>query len=106
MFDIVWNSMLIIAAPIGDLLFYFGPVLLPIWRAIPQPIRLGIAAIIAACLAYLGGRYRGRQNAEEEERQRNADALQKRHEVNNEIAKLSPKEREDKLRDRWSRRDP
>ncbi len=113
MADLIWNSIIdhipiwgwvvIIGLPIGAALWFFGPVLLPIWLKIPLPIRLTIMGIGAAFLAYMGGRYRGRQNAEEQERQRNAEAMQKRTEVDHEIDSISGKEAEKRLRDRWSR---
>ena len=115
MFEIIWNSiidhipwwgwLIIVGAPIGALLFYFGPVLIPLWRMLPLPVRAVIIGAGAAFVAFMGGRYRGRANAEEEERRRNADALRKRQEVESEIGKLKTGEAEKRLRDRWGSSD-
>ena len=99
----LWGWIVIIGAPVGALLFYFGPILLPIWRMVPQPIRLFIYAAVAGLLAYLGGRYRGHKNAEQIERERNAQAIQKRTEVDAEVAALDRPEVEKRLRDRWTK---
>jgi hypothetical protein len=96
-----WGWVLIVAAPIGVLLFYFGPVLLPLWRALPLWLRAVILGVGAVFIAWMGGRTVGRRNAEEEERRRNAEALRKRVEVDREIGKLSGDEAQKKLRDRW-----
>lgn len=99
----LWGWFIIIGAPIAALLYFFGPILLPIWRMLPLPVRVALIGIGAAFLAFMGGRYRGRANAEEEQRKRDAQALQKRTEVDHEVDKLSGKQTADKLRDRWSR---
>jgi threonine/homoserine/homoserine lactone efflux protein len=101
----LWGWIVIIGAPIGALLYFFAPILLPIWRMIPMPVRLVLMGIGAAFLAFMGGRYKGRANAEEEERRRNAEALQKRNEVDSEVDRQTDKQTADRLRDRWTRRD-
>lgn len=113
MASIIWNSIvdhiplwgwfIIIGVPIGALLYFFGPILLPIWRMLPLPVRVALIGVGAAFLAFMGGRAKGRWNAEEEERRRDAQALQKRTEVDHDVDVLSDKGRSDKLRDRWSR---
>lgn len=85
------------------LLIYFGPILLPIWRMIPLPIRLFLMAVGGAILAYLGGRYKGRANAEQAERDREANAFKTRAKVDHEVDNLSESEVQKRLRDRWSR---
>jgi hypothetical protein len=97
-----WGWVIAIAAPTVALLYFFYPILLPIWRVLPLPVKALLIGIGAGFVAYMGGRYRGRQNAEEEERRRNADALQKRTEVDREIGGLNEGEAEKRLRDRWS----
>jgi membrane protein implicated in regulation of membrane protease activity len=99
----LWGWLVIFGVPSIVALYYLSPILLPIWRMLPAPVKGILLAVGAGLLAYLGGRYKGRANAEEEERRRNAEALQKRAEVDNEIGKLSGKETESKLRDRWTR---
>jgi hypothetical protein len=102
----LWGWFIIFGAPIGALLFYFGPVLLPIWRMLPGPVRGVMIAAGVGLLAWLGGRHKGRQNAEEEERRRNAEALKKRTEVDHEIGSMSGGQVENRLRDRWTRDGP
>jgi membrane protein implicated in regulation of membrane protease activity len=99
----IWGWVVIIGVPVGALLYFFGPILLPLWRMLPLPVRLGIMAVGAAFLAFMGGRYRGRANAEDEQRRREAQAIQKRTEVDHDVDILSDKGRQDKLRDRWTR---
>jgi len=96
-----WGWVIIIAAPVGVLLFYFGPVLLPLWRMTPLWVRAVILGIGGIFIAWMGGRYEGRKNAEDEERRRNADALNKRAEVDREVSKLDEGEVQKRLRDRW-----
>jgi membrane protein implicated in regulation of membrane protease activity len=113
MLGIIWNSiidhiplwgwMVIFGVPSIIALYYLSPILLPIWRALPAPVQGILLAVAAAGIAFLGGRYRGRANAEEEERRRNAEALRKRAEVENEVGRMSGTEAEKRLRDRWTR---
>lgn len=97
----VW--FIIVGAIVIPLLIYFGPILLPIWRMIPMPIRLFLAAVGAGILAYLGGRYKGRANAEQAERDREANAFKTRAKVDHEVDNLSESEVQKRLHDRWSR---
>lgn len=101
----LWGWFIIIGAPVGVLLFYFGPVLLPIWRMLPAPLRGIMIAIAVGLFAWLGGRHKGRANAEAAERRRNAEALQKRTEVDREVSTKSDKQVHSDLR-RWQRDDP
>lgn len=113
MFDMIWNSIIdhiplwgwfvIFGVPSIVALYYLSPILIPIWRALPTPVKGIILAVGAGVLAYLGGRYKGRANAEEEERRRNAEALQKRTEVDRDTAGKSGSQVDKELRDRWSR---
>lgn len=99
----LWGWLVIFGVPSIVALYYLSPILLPIWRALPTPVKGIILAVGAGVLAYLGGRYKGRANAEEEERRRNAEALRKRTEVDHEVDSLSDKQTADRLRDRWTR---
>lgn len=113
LFSMIWNSiidhiplwgwMIIFGVPTIFALYYLSPILLPIWRMLPTPVKGLLLAIGAGLLAYLGGRYKGRANAEEEERKRNAEALQKRVEVDRDIDSKTGSQVQKDLRDRWSR---
>ena len=91
----------IVAAPI---LFYAGPVLLPIWRLLPSWLKALILGIGAALLAYAGGRYKGAKTERDERARREAGALQNREQVNRDVDKLSEKDTRDQLA-RWNRDD-
>lgn len=99
----LWLWIVIVAVPTGALLYFFGPILLPLWRMLPLTVRVALIGIGAALLAFMGGRYRGRANAEEEERRRDAQSLQKRTEVDHDVDVLSDKQTKDRLDKRWSR---
>lgn len=99
----LWGWLVIVFGVGGVILAYAYPVLLPIWRMLPTPVKAGLITIGALILAFLGGRYRGRRNAEEEQRKRDAQALQKRTEVDHEVDKLTDTQTKDRLRDRWTR---
>lgn len=99
----LWGWFVIFGVPAGVLLYFFYPILLPIWNLLPTWLKAVLIGIGAAILAFLGGRYKGRANAEEEERRRNAEALQKRTEVDSAVDRLGTGEAEKRLRDRWSR---
>jgi hypothetical protein len=88
---------------VGALFYFFSPILIPLWNMLPTPLKAVLIGVSAAFLAWIAGRNVGRHNAEEEERRRNAEALQKRTEVDREVTNLSGKQAQDKLRDRWSR---
>lgn len=96
-----WGWLIMIAAPVGALLFYFGPVLIPLWMRLPLWLRTLLIFLGVGFLIYRGGAWQGRRNAEEEERRRNADALKKRDEVNHEVDSLGDGEAAKRLRDRW-----
>jgi hypothetical protein len=98
----IWAWVVATLALAGVAWFYLGGVLLPIWNLMPKPLKIAIGGTLAAIGFYLGGRYRGRANAEEEDRRRNAEALQKRKEVDDAVSKLPPGEAESRLRNRWS----
>lgn len=99
----LWGWFLIIGLPIAALLYFFSPILIPLWRALPTPVKAVLIFIGGLFLAFMGGRYRGRANAEEEQRRRDAQALRKREEVDHEVDRLSGTETKDRLRDRWTR---
>jgi membrane protein implicated in regulation of membrane protease activity len=99
----IWGWVLIIGIPIGALLYFFSPILIPIWNALPKWLKVTLIFIGGVFLAFMGGRYRGRANAEDEERRRNAQALQKRNEVDRDVDNKSNSQVDKDLRDRWQR---
>lgn len=91
----------VIAAPI---LFYFGPVLLPIWNMLPRPIKLFFEAIVLALLAWAGGRYVGAKRERDEQARREANAIANRAEVDQNVARMDDKTVRDRLA-KYNRRD-
>lgn len=102
----LWGWIIIFGVPSAVALYYLSPILIPLWRILPTPVKAILIGLGAATLAFLGGRYKGRANAEEEERRRNAEALRKRTEVDSAVDRLGTGEAEKRLRDRWSRGPP
>lgn len=78
------------------------PVATLIWNRLPVSVRWVLVGVGTAGLAYLAGRNRGRRNALEEQRRREAQAIQKRLEVNRRVDRMTPEEA-DKEDDRWVR---
>jgi threonine/homoserine/homoserine lactone efflux protein len=97
-----WGWLIIIGVPTGAVFYFFSPIIIPLWTATPRWLKALLMFVGAVFVAFMGGRYRGRANAEQEERERNADALQKRQEVDNDIGKLSEDDVQKRL-DRWRR---
>lgn len=112
MFGMIWNSIIdhiplwvwlvLSGCAVGAVLYFFSPILLPIWRMIPLPVRVGIIGVVAAIFAYLGGRHKGRQNADEERKRLDAQAIDNRNKTHDEIQNLSPDDRRKRL-DKWVR---
>ncbi len=89
-------------AAVGALLFFFGPILLPIWRLIPLPARVALAGAFAAFLAWVAGRNKGTEDAKELQRRNDANAVQHRNEVNQSV-RDAPAADVDKRLDKWMR---
>lgn len=98
----LWGWIVIIGLPAIVAFYYLSPILIPLWNILPGWLKWTLGGIVAIFLSIMGGRYKGRKDAEEEERRKNADALKKRTEVDNEVTQLDDKGVKDKLRD-WSR---
>jgi hypothetical protein len=98
----MWVWITLTVAAVGAAFYFFSPILVPIWNRLPTWLRAFLIGATAVVIAFLGGRYRGRANAEEEERRRNAEALRKRAEVDASVDKASDED-VDKRLDRWRR---
>ena len=98
----LWVWLTVSGCAVAVVLYFFSPVLLPIWRMIPLPVRVGLIGAFAAVMAYLAGRRTGRQNADEERKRNDAQAIQNREKTHDEIQKLSPSDRRKRL-DGWVR---
>lgn len=112
MLDIAVNSIIdhippwvwvTVAATAALAAFYFAsPILIPLWRVTPNWVKVALAFTVAVVLAALGGRYKGRQNAEEEQRRRDAEAIQRRSEIDHDVQKLD-RPAVDRRLDLWMR---
>lgn len=75
---------------------------LPIWTILPKPVKILIGAVAGAIGFYLGGRYKGAKDERDVAKQRDAQAVQKRSEKNDEIKNL-PDTDVDKRLNKWMR---
>jgi hypothetical protein len=90
--------------PAGMAAALFWQPLLATYMALPSWARYVLGGFVAALLAYLAGRNKGRDNAREEQRRRDAQAVEKRKKSDNRIDALPESEKQRKwnewLRDR------
>lgn len=78
-----WIAMMVVAAVIA---FYFlSPILLPIWALMPKWLRWLLGGFVLTIIAYAGGRYGGKKDADALAEKRGARANQIR---DNEDAKV------------------
>jgi len=89
----MWVWITLTVAAVGAAFYFFSPILVPIWNRLPTWLRAFLIGATAVVIAFLGGRYRGRANAE---------ALRKRAEVDASVDKASDED-VDKRLDRWRR---
>jgi protein-S-isoprenylcysteine O-methyltransferase Ste14 len=98
----IWVWLVLLFGGTGALFYFFSPILVPIWNLTPRWIKVLGAGIISVILAALAGRYKGRRDAEDEQRKRDAQAIETRKETHDEVQKLSPSDRRKRL-DGWVR---
>jgi membrane protein implicated in regulation of membrane protease activity len=98
----VWVYVVIIIGGTGALFYFFSPILVPLWNLTPRWVKVAGGAILSVILAALAGRYRGRKDAEEEQKKRDAEAIANRNKVNEDVEKLSPTDQRKRL-DGWVR---
>ena len=98
----IWVWLVMLFGFAGAMFYFFSPILVPLWNMTPRWIKVLGGAILSVILAALAGRYKGRKDAEEEQRRRDAQALENRNKVHDEIQKLSPDDRRKRL-DGWVR---
>lgn len=98
----VWITILVLGTIAA--LYFLSPILIPIWNMMPTPVKVLFGGIVAALLAYAGGRYKGAKTERDEQARREAGAIKNREEVDHEVGNLSAKDTADRLA-RWNRRD-
>jgi len=96
----VWITLTVLAAI--PILYFFGPILLPIWRMLPTWLQALLLGIGAAMLAWAGGRHIGAKRERDEQKRREANAIRNRAEVDQDVGNLSEKDTRDRL-NRWNR---
>lgn len=98
----VWVYVVVGCAGAGALMYFFSPIILPLWNLMPSWLKWTLGFIVAMFLAVMGGRVKGRRDAEEEERRRDAQAQETRDKIDVTVDKLPEGGAEKQLRDRWS----
>lgn len=98
----VWVYVVVIVLGTGALFYFFSPILVPLWNLTPRWVKVAGGAVLSVILAALAGRYKGRKDAEEEQRRRDAEAIETRKKVDDEVSHLSPDDRRKRL-DGWVR---
>lgn len=101
----VWVYVVVGCAGAGALMYFFSPIILPLWAKLPTWLKVTLGFIVAMFLAVMGGRVKGRRDAEEEQRQRDAAAIANRKTIDNEVDKMDRPTINTKL-DPWMRDDP
>jgi membrane protein implicated in regulation of membrane protease activity len=83
--------------------FYFlSPILVPLWAVTPKPVKWALVSIVAIIGAVLAGRYKGAKDERDLQARRDADALENRVKVDNEVEKKNAPTVHTDL-DRWNR---
>lgn len=91
---IPWWVWVLIAGGGGGAILAFVPgalaLVVSIWNALPKPVKVVLGGIAAVAVAYVAGRNKGSKDERAMEARRNAQATQKRLEVNREVQQMSP----------------
>lgn len=98
----LWLSLTICGVIAAVALYFASPIIIPIWRALPTPIKRVLEVALAVLIAVLAGRYKGAKDERDAAARRNAQAIQNRSEVDHEVSNLSDKATKERL-DRWNR---
>lgn len=97
-----WVWTIAIVAALSALLFFFGPILLPIWAAMPTWLKAILIGITGGFVVYAVGRNKGSRDERDVQRRRDAQAVQRRQDVDREVTRLD-KPAADKRLDPWMR---
>lgn len=74
----------------------------PIWAVLPKPVKIALATVGAILAAYAAGRNRGSKDERDQRAKKDARAIQKRKETDDEIRNL-PADDLDRRIDKWMR---
>jgi hypothetical protein len=98
----LWVYITIAVLAAGALFYFFSPILIPIWAAMPKPLKIALGALGAILAAFVGGRYAGAKTERDLRKQQDASAIKNREEVNREVNNLD-RPAVDKRIDKWMR---
>src|SRR6202012_614594 len=83
----IWVYIVLGLLGSGALFYFFSPILIPLWNLTPKWIKALGAAILSVLGAYLAGRYRGSKDERDREERANAEAIQNRQKIDQDVAK-------------------
>ncbi len=90
---------LVIALP---LMYFFGPVIMGIWRIMPNWVRVALGAVVALFGVFVYGRHKGYKSYKKHQENLDHHAVENRRKIHDEVEKLTPTD-VDKRIDRWMR---
>jgi|GEM_PF-2742585 len=96
---IPWWAWLVAAIIAAVLTYQFW---LPIWAVLPRPVKVLLAAIAAVLTAYVAGRNKGSKDERDRRAKADANAIQNRKDVDDEVRNL-PADDLDRRLDKWMR---
>ena len=96
----VWAALVVVLMAAAML---YAPWVVALWARLPAWFRNGLVLIGTLGLAYLAGRNRGAADMKADQAKRDAQAVETRKEINNEVGALSDDDL-DKRYDRWVRK--
>lgn len=97
-----WGWATLVGVVLLFTLQFWYPLAVTIWNALPSWARWGLIGVTGGFLAYLAGRNKGRRNAAEEQRRKDAAAIKARLESNQRVERMSPAAKKREL-DKWMR---
>jgi Na+/H+ antiporter NhaC len=97
-----WLYAWVIAIAVGAVLYFFAPIVVPLWQRSPAWFKWAVALVTGIGLAFIAGRNRGNKNAQVEQERKNAQAEQRRVDVHKEVSTLK-RPVVDKRLDKWMR---
>jgi 4-amino-4-deoxy-L-arabinose transferase-like glycosyltransferase len=96
----VYLGVMIVGA--GVAWYFLAPILLPLWKLMPNWLKVTLGVIVAVFLAFIKGRNTGHSNAVKEQEKRNAEGEAKRNELHNQVERLPSSDVDDRL-SKWMR---
>lgn len=98
----LWVWVMLGLLVIGLLFYFFSPILVPLWRMIPKPVKYVIYGILSLFGAFAYGRHKGFKDVKAHDKELEKKAVENRKEIHDEVQKLNPVDTDKRL-DRWMR---